>query len=373
MKSVWVKADEGSWEDRKNKITFALESGVDYILVNEADVERVKELGGIKIAAFYEDGKSNADVLVVGKGGVGDGTEPLENEHIGSSDYNALLKTNRESAAYVVISDPEHEQFAKHIAIACAHLIVIGTDWKVIPLENLIAELTGKVDIIAGVTTYDEAKTALETLEHGADGVLLDTEDLSEVSKTIEFTRKVEHALKLVPAEVTTVKPVGMGDRVCIDTCSLMFRGEGMLIGSAANGLFLVHAEVEESPYVAPRPFRVNAGPVHEYILVDDKTRYLSELTSGDDVMIVKSSGELRKAVIGRVKIERRPLMLVEAEVDGSIIKTLLQNAETIKLIKEDGTTLPVTKLKPGDKVLVYHKEGGRHFGIDVEETLIER
>jgi 3-dehydroquinate synthase II len=373
MKSVWVKADEGSWEDRKVKITFALESGVDYILVNESDVERVKELGNIKIAAFYEDGTSDADVLVVGKGGVGDGTEPLRKKYTGSTDYNTLLKLNGETATYVVIFDPEHEQFAKDIAVACDHLIVIGTDWKVIPLENLIAELTGSVDIIAGVTTFDEAKTAFETLEHGADGVLLDTDDLSEISKTIEFTRKVEHALKLVPAEVTVVKPVGMGDRVCIDTCSLMFIGEGMLIGSAANGLFLVHAEVEESPYVAPRPFRVNAGPVHEYILVDDKTRYLSELTSGDDVMIVKSTGEVRKAVIGRVKIERRPLMLVEAEVNGSIIKTMLQNAETIKLLKEDGTTLPVTKLKPGDKVLVYHKEGGRHFGIDVEETLIER
>ena len=373
MKSVWVKADEGSWEDRKVKITFALESGVDYILVNESDVERVKELGSIKIAAFYADGTSDADVLVVGKGGVGDGTEPLRKKYTDSTDYNTLLKTNGETATYVVIFDLEHEQFAKNIAVACDHLIVIGTDWKVIPLENLIAELTGSVNIIAGVTTFDEAKTAFETLEHGADGVLLDTDDLSEISKTIEFTRKVEHALKLVPAEVTVVKPVGMGDRVCIDTCSLMFIGEGMLIGSAANGLFLVHAEVEESPYVAPRPFRVNAGPVHEYILVDDKTRYLSELTSGDDVMIVKSTGEVRKAVIGRVKIERRPLMLIEAEVNGSIIKTMLQNAETIKLLKEDGTTLPVTKLKPGDKVLVYHKEGGRHFGIGVEETLIER
>jgi 3-dehydroquinate synthase II len=373
MKSVGVKADKGSWEDRKVKITFALESGVDYILVNESDVERVKELGNIKIAAFYADGTSDADIFVVGKGGVGDGTEPLRKRYTGSTDYNTLLKINGETAAYVVIFDPEHEQFAKDIAVACDHLIVIGTDWKVIPLENLIAELTGSVDIIAGVTTFDEAKTAFETLEHGADGVLLDTDDLSEISKTTEFTRKVEHALKLVPAEVTVVKPVGMGDRVCIDTCSLMFLGEGMLIGSAANGLFLVHAEVEESPYVAPRPFRVNAGPVHEYILVDDKTRYLSELTSGDDVMIVKSTGEVRKAVIGRVKIERRPLMLVEAEVNGTKIKTMLQNAETIKLIREDGTTLPVTKLKPGDKVLVYYKEGGRHFGIDVEETLIER
>jgi len=33
------------------------------------------------------------------------------------------------------------------------------------------------------------------------------------------------------------------------------------------------------------------------------KTRYLSELASGDDVLIIDSEGETRPAVVGRVKI----------------------------------------------------------------------
>ena len=59
-----------------------------------------------------------------------------------------------------------------------------------------------------------------------------------------------------------------MGDRVCVDTCANMGLGEGMLVGNSSGGLFLVHAESLENPYVAPRPFRVNAGPVHAYIRV---------------------------------------------------------------------------------------------------------
>jgi len=76
---------------------------------------------------------------------------------------------------------------------------------------------------------------------------------------------------------------------VCVDTASLMVPGEGMLIGSQSNGLFLVHSESEESPYVAARPFRVNAGAVHAYIRVGEKTRYLSELSAGDDVLVIDS------------------------------------------------------------------------------------
>jgi hypothetical protein len=37
---------------------------------------------------------------------------------------------------------------------------------------------------------------------------------------------------------------VGMGDRVCVDLCSLLRPGEGMLVGSFARALFLVHSEV---------------------------------------------------------------------------------------------------------------------------------
>jgi 3-dehydroquinate synthase II len=373
MKSVWIKADEGSWEERKSIITFALESGADCVLVNEADVDAVKRLGAITVAAFDKGGSGRADICVVGRGGEGDGTLPFSGATTESTDYKRLTSLTSERAAYVVISDKAHELFAQQVATSCDHLIVIGTDWKVIPLENLIAALQGTVEIIAGVRSFEEAKTALETLEHGADGVLLETNDLSQIARTMDFARKSEHAVELVPATVTMVKPVGMGDRVCIDTCSLMISGEGMLIGSGANGFFLVHAETEESPYVAPRPFRVNAGPVHAYIYENGKTRYLSELKAGDEVMIVNSDGETRQGVVGRIKIERRPLILIEADVDGTTIKTLLQNAETIKLVSEGGTPIAVTALKPGDIVLAHYERAARHFGIGVEETLIER
>lgn len=74
--------------------------------------------------------------------------------------------------------------------------------------------------------------------------------------------------------QVTEVSSVGMGDRVCVDTCSLLGEDEGMLVGSAGQGLFLVLSEAAQSDYVASRPFRVNAGPVHSYCLCPDgKTR----------------------------------------------------------------------------------------------------
>jgi 3-dehydroquinate synthase class II len=47
-----------------------------------------------------------------------------------------------------------------------------------------------------------------------------------------------------------------------VDLCSNMAPGEGMLVGSFARGLLLVHSECAESAYINSRPFRVNAGPV---------------------------------------------------------------------------------------------------------------
>ena len=373
-KSVWIKADANSWEENKPRVTTGLESGADTVFLNAEDIPKVRELGNIKIAAPSED----ADIVVVGKESEGDGTTKLPADFANSEDIADAQHLTREGktvAGYVVIKNKKYEQFAVELGKSCDYLVVIGTDWKVIPLENLIAGLQKlDVEIIAGVQNSEEAKLALETLEHGSDGVLLDTENLSEIKKvTAVRDRSGMENIPLVKATVTKVKPVGMGDRVCVDTASLMVPGEGMLIGSQSNGLFLVHSESEESPYVAARPFRVNAGAVHAYIRVGEKTRYLSELASGDEVLIVDSEGETRPAVVGRVKIERRPLMLVEAEVEGTRIKTLLQNAETIKLVGSDGKPVPVTALKEGDEVMVYFEATARHFGIKIEETIIEK
>jgi 3-dehydroquinate synthase II len=154
----------------------------------------------------------------------------------------------------------------------------------------------------------------------------------------------------------------------------MMQLGEGMLVGSYSQGLFLVHSESLESEYVASRPFRVNAGPVHAYVMTPgNKTKYLSELKTGDEVLTVDQEGNTRIAIVGRVKIEKRPLMLVEAEYEGLTLRTLLQNAETIRLVGGDGNPISVAEIKVGDKIMVYIDPKARHFGMAIEETIIEK
>ena len=378
-KTAWIKADTGNWDREKDRITTSLESGVECVLTSADHIEKVRELGEIKVASPLPPASdAMPDIVVVGIGGEGDGTNPLPSDLTGSMDLitaEQLSSEGRTVAGYVVIRDKSYERFAVELGYVCDYLIAIGTDWKVIPLENLIAGLFEEdVTIITGVQDADEAKLAIETLEHGADGVLIDTDDPSEIKRIAGIVER--SGVPVVPlqvATVTAVKPVGMGDRVCVDTCSLMAVGEGMLVGSQANGLFLVQSEAEDSPYVASRPFRVNAGAVHAYVQVGDRTRYLSELEAGDLVTTVDAKGGQKDAVVGRVKIERRPLTLVEAEVGGNVIKTLLQNAETIKLVGADGLPISIANLKAGDEVLVHYEDSARHFGMKIDETIIEK
>jgi 3-dehydroquinate synthase II len=153
-----------------------------------------------------------------------------------------------------------------------------------------------------------------------------------------------------------------------------MTRGEGMLVGNSNQALFLIHSENVENPFVNTRPFRVNAGPVHAYIrMVDGQTKYLSEIQCGDPVLIVDFEGRSYPAVVGRAKVERRPLALIEAEEGGEKISVILQNAETIQLTQPDGKALSLVELRVGSEVLVYREKGGRHFGVRIDETILER
>jgi 3-dehydroquinate synthase II len=276
---------------------------------------------------------------------------------------------------YVRILDTDYETFAEQVATEAEYTIVIGSDWQIIPLENLIARIGEETELIAGVQTAEEARTAYETLELGADAVLLDTDDPDEIRKTVEIRDEVDReSLDLEYAEVTAVEQTGSADRVCIDTGSLMDHDEGMLVGSMSRGLFFVHAETADSPYVASRPFRVNAGAVHAYVRSPGgETSYLSELKSGDEVQIVDTNGSTREAIVGRAKIEKRPMFRVQAETDGGDrIETLIQNAETVKVHTRQGRTA-VTDLEAGDELLVYYEDTARHFGEAVEESIIEK
>ncbi len=265
------------------------------------------------------------------------------------------------------------EDERKVIASAGERLLLEFPEQKIIPLENLIAELKGKTEILVKVRSAKEVKRVMKTLELGTDGIVLETDDIKELQKTVK-TMIPENMLKLEEAEVVTVKEIGMGARACIDTCDIMAEGEGMMVGNSSQGMILVQAEVVRNPFVAPRPFRVNAGAISLYLLSpDNKTRYLEEIEAGDEVLIVNREGKTRVSNVVRSKIELRPLILIEAEIEGKTAKAVLQNAETIRVVTPKGSRA-VTELKPRNKVIAHFELGGRHFGTLVkDEEVIEK
>lgn len=270
----------------------------------------------------------------------------------------------------VEISDKASEEKAAELA-RLGPVVVSTTDWTVIPLENLVAVSD---HIIARVEDEAEAELALGILEKGVGGLLLRSDDPDTIRRVAALIEGDAGTVPLVPLTITGITPVGVGDRVCIDTCSLFAEGEGMLVGNTSSALLLIAAETLENPYVSPRPFRVNAGAVHMYILAPDgRTRYLSEIGAGDEGTAIAGAGRTRTVAVGRVKIERRPLLLIEVEGEGQTASAIIQNAETVRLVGEDGGARSVVELKPGDRILGHLMKGGRHFGIAIDETILER
>ena len=286
------------------------------------------------------------------------------------------FKSSGKSVGYFkkVTSNVDVDEIERASETGAELVIVEAPNWKIIPLENIIAKLhKSKTKVFATAKSSQEVATLFTVLEQGVDGVILSTDSEEEVDRA---RRELTTARFLITrAKIKEVKDVGTGERVCVDTASMMRMGEGMLVGSRSNFMLLVHNESVGSSFTSPRPFRVNAGAVYCYTMVPSGgTRYLSEIESGSEVWIVNKEGIARSAVVGRSKIETRPLRLIRAEINGEEGTVILQNAETIRLISKDGKLLSVTEVKAGDEVLGYAKQaGGRHFGMEVDEFIVEK
>lgn len=253
-------------------------------------------------------------------------------------------------------------------------VIVEAEDWKIIPLENVIAQLhKSNTKVYTTAKNADEIRTMFSVLELGVDGVIFSTDNEKAVDELRDYLDAFVFPIK--SAKILDVRDVGTGERVCVDTTSMLRLGEGMLIGSKSNFLFLVHNESVGSSFTSPRPFRVNAGAVYCYtVMPDGKTKYLSEIEAGSEVLIVKNNGSSRRVTVGRSKIETRPLRLIRADIEGETGTIILQNAETIRFIKSDGTLLPITEARAGEEILCYIKPpSGRHFGMEVKEFIVEK
>ncbi|MEA2065258.1 MAG: 3-dehydroquinate synthase II [Patescibacteria group bacterium] len=335
MKKFWYKLP--FWD--KKLATLAIESGFEAIYVQPENIDEIKKLSRTLIISDSE---------------------------------KADLKINKNVAEVFLTTKESEDEAIKYQGKI--PIIVKNKEWTIIPLENLISKTS---NIIQCVKNYKEAKLALETMEVGADGILLETSDLNEIKKVGGLIKETQNEkLKLVEAEITNVEALGIGDRVVIDTSSILNPGQGMLVGDSSSAMFLVYNENVENPYCDPRAFRVNAGGAHAYIrMPNDKTKYLAELKSGDKSLIIDSKGNTEQAIIGRVKIEKRPMLIVKAKFENRNISLIMQNAETIRLTKKDNGYISVVKLKKGDKILVFLQERGvgRHFGQKIKETILEK
>lgn len=315
----------------KNEVTLALESGVDGVIVPSSEVEAVSVL-------------SRCPVL--------------------SSDTVRFHEINSKADEEEILAQLQENRN-----------VILARNWEIIPVENLLAQSD---KVWAEAENLERARLAAGILERGVSAIVVPHEAVAQLKEIVSACKIRQGEEHLVAGRVTRVENAGLGHRVCLDTLSLLGKGQGVLVGNSSAFTFLVHAETEHNEYVASRPFRINAGGVHSYIrLPHDKTSYLCEMKAGGEILVVDYLGDTSLAVLGRVKIEVRPMLLIEAEVTtgSGATKTgtiFLQNAETIRLTTPNGEPVSVVALKPGDEVLCCLDEPGRHFGMRVKEDIRE-
>jgi 3-dehydroquinate synthase II len=310
----------------KKLVTLALESGVDAVVADPADHERIASLGRVEVMSPEDFAR-----------------------------FELSAKGDEEQAV---------------AAGKAGQRVLLAKGCEIIPVENILAQLD---DLAMEVDSLEAARVAAGILERGASHLVVLPEAAADLKAIVSELKLSQGGLDLAPAVVTRVAPSGLGHRVCVDTLSMLRRGQGMLVGNSSAFTYLVHAETESNPYVAARPFRINAGAVHAYgVLPQDRTCYLEELTAGREVLIVDHDGSTSLATVGRAKVEVRPMLLIEAEVNGVQGAIFLQNAETIRLVRPGGDPVSVVSLREGDEVLCRTEAAGRHFGMRIKEEITE-
>ncbi len=310
----------------KEDILFALESGIDGLIVEEKYLEKTAQLARIDVI-------SDKNFPLV----------KMQNKKDEESILSCLQKSEN---------------------------LVIANPWEIIPVENLLAQVKS---VCLEVESLAQAKLASGILECGVMAVAVNAKAVYDIKEIVDACKQSQGEEPLEEAEIIEITPVGLGHRVCLDTLSVFKKGQGMLIGNSSAFTFLVHAETEANEYVAARPFRVNAGAVHAYIrLANNKTCYLEELRSGDEVLAVQADKSTSLVTIGRAKVEIRPMLKIVAKIGENTGSIFLQNAETIRLTRSDSFPISIVDLKIGDRILCRQDIAGRHFGMAVSEEIKE-
>ena len=282
------------------------------------------------------------------------------------------------TALRAFVDDARSLHDAIHVGKQHAYVMMSFKDPTNIPLELVIASLQFSNTLLIKEISSEAMEDALVTqgvMEVGADGVLFTPKTHPQMDQFLgKWAKTTERTLTLSVGKVISARPIGMGYRSCIDLASLFTTTEGMLVGSTSQGGIFCCPEVFFLPYMELRPFRVNAGAVHSYVYnLNNRTDYMTELRAGSPTMIVDAGGKVRRAYVGRVKTEVRPLRLIEVEFENEArVNVMMQDDWHVRIFSDEAKPINITELRPGHKVLGHVAEPGRHVGIKVAEHIVE-
>ncbi len=375
MKTAWIDLRKTSDDVRAAVVEAAVHAGVSAIVDDRLDVLAVLP-PTVRKVFFPKNGSvaggdgfsiDDADIVV----------QPVAQWHQLESMKLCAPAQKPRAAAFITVSDQASLDLACAAAAQLPFTVLHFTDPTKIPLEIVIAAAEGNAgEIVTCVFDLDEAAVVAGCLEKGSDGVLFPPADPGTLAQLTHLLAAKTPELELVELTVRGIEHVGLGDRVCVDTCSHFLEDEGILVGSFSSGFVLCCSETHPLPYMPTRPFRVNAGALHSYVLRDDnRTNYLSELKAGSHVLAVRADGTTRKVAVGRIKLETRPLLRIDATAapSGVEVSLTVQDDWHVRVLGPGAAVLNVTALRPGDRLLGYVATDSRHVGYPVAEFCVER
>ncbi|WP_328222747.1 MULTISPECIES: 3-dehydroquinate synthase II family protein [unclassified Streptomyces] len=330
--------------------------------------------------------KTAADAEPEGRGSVGAGFDVLLRRFGTQDELDTLAAENRAAtrapatgtpatgtpvAGFVDVRDDRTLQLSCVGAMALPYTVIHFADPTKIPLEIVLAAAeSAEGQLVTVVGDLEEAAIVFDVLERGSDGILFTPRGADDVFALARLLEATTPQLELSTLTVESIRHVGLGDRVCVDTCSHFEEDEGILVGSYSSGFVLCCSETHPLPYMPTRPFRVNAGALHSYTLgPDNRTSYLSEVGSGSALLAVGADGRTRRVVVGRAKLESRPLLEIRTHAeDGRLVSLTVQDDWHVRVLGPGGKVLNVTELRTGDELLGYLAQDKRHVGLPIGE-----
>jgi 3-amino-4-hydroxybenzoic acid synthase len=370
-KNIWFDIrDVENRENIFNSVIESIENIEDCGLIlnkNMSDYKKEK----CKNILFYDDNQcmnellDNYDLIIINK-----------EDQIKDLIIDGIIKDK--ICMHIKVNDPIDLKKAVELTNTFNNILLDFKDETKIPLEIVLAEAQNNgCKIFVEVKSNEESKIVFGVLECGADGVLVRVDNLNDVYVAFEEYKLSNEKLNQKVEELNILNTfyAGMGERACLDFTSYLSKDEGILLGSFSNGGILACSETHPLPYMPTRPFRVNAGALQSYVLApDNRTYYLSDIRTGMEILVVNTNGSSRRATVGRVKIERRPILGINARgTNGEFINVFMQADWHVRVFCVDKKPLNITNLKSGDKVLGYTTQSGRHVGVKVNELIIEQ